>query len=460
MSDPAFEDQTADPPIDEPPVERPHPLTALAQAWILFVAAAWGLAQEFLTGDADGVFGWQMWVLIALSAIQLVQGVAQAWFTKFVATDSQFLIETKFVWRSSKRITFGKIQSIDVTQPFAARLMGLARLTVEVGASNNYTIEFLSRRRAEELRLYLLERAHESQVASRPAPELTTTASEDAEQVELAASPATPEPEQVIRIPGQRLLVATTSNLSFAILVVASLVSLVFVVLGQPLTLFFVWFLPLGAMFYSQVVQNWNFTLSTTQQGLRVTRGATSLSSRNIPLHRVQGVVVSQGLLWRALGLYEVRLTVLGGALNADADSGTSANLMPAGTWEEARRVVAAVWPEIDLDALEWVGQPRAAKWLTPLNFKFRAWSQNLDVLASRRGALGRRIDLVPYARMQSMSISKGPLQRKLGLAILEPHITSGPVHVQAGYLPGDYAPVLLQQVAGRARHARTTSAS
>ena len=52
-----------------------------------------------------------------------------------------------------------KVQSIDVVQPFVARLFGLAALQIDVGSGAGKKIEFLHRTRAYQLRDYLLARA-------------------------------------------------------------------------------------------------------------------------------------------------------------------------------------------------------------------------------------------------------------------------------------------------------------
>jgi putative membrane protein len=67
-----------------------------------------------------------------------------------------------------------------------------------------------------------------------------------------------------------------------------------------------------------------------------------------------------------------------------------------------------------------------------------RAWLQfrNLGVahddlvLAARRGFLTRRVAVIPHARTQSVGVTQGPWQRRLGLASVQVDSTPGPVSI------------------------------
>lgn len=447
-----------------PPVERLHPLTVVTQAWILLVGAVWVGVQSVLRGEFSiSNIGWQLWVFLAVLLIQLVQGIGKAWFTRFAATDNHFKIETKFIWQSSKRITFNKIQSVNVSQPFAARLLGLARLTIEVGANEDYTVEFLSKARAEELRSYLLARSSEAKI---DAPEAAQKSGlpEDTEPGELPLdTEPTPaisvQPEQegaaLVKASPLRLLFAGIASFYFLVAMLIALGTLWAALSGGMWAVFFTAFFAIGAALYRTVVLNWNFTLFRTPSGVRLTRGLTALHTRNIPVHRIQGLAITQGLLWRPFGFYRVQVAVLGGLSSGESENVASPELLPVGTWEDVQQVLTAVWPSVDPAALVWEPQPEKAKWLTPLSFRYRGWTLTPDLIASRRGWLLRRIDLVPYARMQSAGLRAGPLQRRLGLAVVSPHISMGPVHADAGHLPESDAVSLLHEISERARQAR-----
>lgn len=65
-----------------------------------------------------------------------------------------------------------------------------------------------------------------------------------------------------------------------------------------------------------------------------------------------------------------------------------------------------------------------AALWLWMLRGRYRAWGylERDDDLLIRRGALIRRLSVVPYGRMQFLDVTAGPIDRWLGLATVQLH--------------------------------------
>ena len=58
-----------------------------------------------------------------------------------------------------------------------------------------------------------------------------------------------------------------------------------------------------------------------------------------------------------------------------------------------------------------------------------RAWGyaeRDQDLLV-RHGLLIRRLSIVPYARMQYVDVTAGPLERAFGLATVQPHTAAAP---------------------------------
>ena len=62
-----------------------------------------------------------------------VAGFFTWYFTRFVIDDDELRIETGWVFKKSKKIPFERLQSVDIIQPLAARLFGLAELRLEAG---------------------------------------------------------------------------------------------------------------------------------------------------------------------------------------------------------------------------------------------------------------------------------------------------------------------------------------
>jgi putative membrane protein len=80
---------------------------------------------------------------------------------------------------------------------------------------------------------------------------------------------------------------------------------------------------------------------------------------------------------------------------------------------------------------------PSRAKWLAPLTFWWLAFGLDDRMVVSRRGFLARRLDVVPLARVQSVRLQQGPLQRRFGLVDLEVDSPPGPVRVRGHHRDG-----------------------
>ena len=110
---------------------------------------------------------------------------------------------------------------------------------------------------------------------------------------------------------------------------------------------------------------------------------------------------------------------------------------------------------EVDPDRLVLTPPPDAARWLDPVSRRFRAAGIGADVVASQEGWMTRRTHVVRHARVQSLRLSQGPVQRRLGLADLHVDSPPGPVHVRARHRTVAEARTLLEQESALARKAR-----
>ncbi|WP_419763136.1 PH domain-containing protein [Cutibacterium avidum] len=63
------------------------------------------------------------------------------------------------------------------------------------------------------------------------------------------------------------------------------------------------------------------------------------------------------------------------------------------------------------------------------------AWGFDDEVVVTRKGLFNRTLSIVPHARSQSVRLAQGPLQRRLGLADVYVHTSSGPVTVSCSHL-------------------------
>jgi putative membrane protein len=204
-----------------------------------------------------------------------------------------------------------------------------------------------------------------------------------------------------------------------------------------------------------RVLQDWDFRLARDPGGRLVVRyGLLETRSQVVPLHRVQSVGVTWPLLWRGQGWLHLRLDIAGYAGEPGADSKRSDRLLPVGDQPTARALVHDVLPGVDLATLATSPPPARARWVHPFALRYLGVGLTPEVFVSRWGLLTREMSLVPYARLQSVRVVQGPVQRLLRLATVYAD-TAGGRSGQARDRDLHEAWALAEQLAVRARHAR-----
>lgn len=446
-------------------LEHPHWATPLVRGWLLLVAAAVFVARE-ASQQLDqhepldmGFLGFIGALVGALLVIQLVIGFLEQRTTTFRIDDEEVRIDHRLVWHRSDRLALGKVQSVDVHQPFAARILGLARLTIDVGAGEHKTIEYLTRADAYRFRDLLIARARSDGSPldhARPG------------KAETSGSAAGPtgggsrwydrrrDDEMVTTVSSRQVVVGTVASLTFLLAVLGILATTVISVVTGEMAIGFTAFLGValgvGGYVWNSLSTNWRFTLMRSGGNLKAVHGMTSLTTRTVPVHRIQGIEISQPLLWRPLGLHRVEYTVLGFDL---AEAGEGTVLLPMGDADQVEAALAAVWPRLDLDSVPTKGVPERARRFRWFDRKTLRWGWDDEVLVSRRGLLTRSTSIVPHARVQSVAVTQGPLQRRLGLADVHAEIPAGTVALVCQHLDHHDARGLVVSEMDRCRAAR-----
>ncbi len=423
--------------------ERPHPLTPFIRGWVVLLAVIVAFGRDYLPIGRDPQPLPPLEVIFsAVGVVALASGIAGyfSWrFTRFVIDAEVLRIDSGVVFRRSQRVGFDKVQSIDVVQPLAARLFGLAELQIDVGSHDRPRLRYLTRTRAYALRDYLLARAKGVQAEAADHVESTSVL------VDLGA-----QDEVLVRVAAQVLLLAAVTSHEFWVILATGVVAAVVGIAFNLPWLMLVIAIPTASTLVGfvgrRVTSQFNYTLSQRAHGLRISRGLTSLTSQSLPPRRVQAVQISQSPLWRWLGLYRIDLEVIGWGQVTDNEekTGVSTILLPAGTLDQVRVALRAIWPRADFEAVQLHRAPARARWLHPLAQPFLRWGHDDSLVVSRHGWLVRRWQVVPHARIQSVRVAQGIASRSLTLANLEFHTAGGQIAPHAAGL--DAAHVLQRQ--------------
>ena len=385
-------------------------------------------------------------------------GFVSWYFTKFVIDDEEIRVETGALFRNSRRVAFARIQSIDLMQPMAARIFGLAELRIEAGAGDRgIRLRYLKRDKADRFRHYLLSRAQGEQASIADA---------TGEPRASALTDLSSADRPIVTVGPGRLIGAFLLSSEWLITVGIWLVILI-VTLAFEVTLYALpGLIPLAfgafGLISRRVFAQFHFTLAESVRGLRISRGLTNLTSQSVPVDRIQGIRISQSLLWRPFGWYRLDVDVLGGGAsseNSENSSDANSVLLPAATWDQVGLALDQILPGFDLNAITLHRSPARARIIRPIDAWTFRYGWDDQVIVSRSGILVNDTDIVPHGKAQSVRLEQGPLQRMLRLASVHVDTPKGPVNLVAHHIdPAAARPLALSEL-DRARAARAKAA-
>lgn len=478
--------------------QRFHPLTPVLRGGVIATAVAgYVISQQtdrLFGGDAEDPTGGHLYLAGALVAALVLLVVAGSWLTwraaRFRLGERTVELKTGIVFRQHRQVRYDRIQAVDITRPLLARLAGLTAVKVEAagGSDSNIELAYLAQDRAGEVRIELLNRAARAGDLISPIAAADQGASDasggldpggaegwaeggaaradGASSVGAAGSREAPL-RLIAAIPSPRVWVAAGVSFETGFLVIGIPALIVALLLRQFAVL--PWLGPMvlgaGAAFVKNFTTWMNFRVEADDRVIRVRHGLTELRTSTMPLHRIQAVEVKQPMLWRPLDWWRITVNVAG-VHQEPGESGGA--LIPVGTREEVLAILAAMGPRWSLPEVvegfdapgpspKFTGAPRAARWLDPLSWRRIGFCLTPTALVTRGGRLGRWAQLVPHARVQSVTMSAGPLQRRLGLASVQVLSTSGSVDPGVSHLDLAVATELFaaeNEHARRARHA------
>ncbi|WP_326563240.1 PH domain-containing protein [Micromonospora sp. NBC_01796] len=436
-----------------------HPLSPLlhgANSLVVIVAAL-----SWQTLGRVGL-GWYAGMVTVLLLGAVVLSLVSWYNTGYHVVGRELRIHEGLLWRRTRAIPLERLQSVEVVRPLLAQLTGLAELRLEVvgGGKTEAPLAYVAVADAVALRERLLGLAARTPAPARPGVErvespapvemprrhLHSVANRDL----LISQLLTP---QAMLLPfGVAFVVIQFLNEgSWSFIAVASTLTAMAGVLLQPLR---------------RVLADWSFQLARDDAGggvgadrggdgagrLRVRHGLLETRAQTVPLDRLQAVGATWPLLWRMKGWLRLRLEVAGFSVEADANQRAD-QLLPVGDLRTGQMIMAEVLPGVDL-GVPLPPPPRRARWVHPLAQPVLGAGLTDRVFAVRSGLLTRQLVVVPYARIQSVRVVQGPLQRRLRLATVHADTAGG---AGAAALDRDLAEAwaLAAELTARARAAR-----
>lgn len=403
------------------------------------------------------------------------------WRFRYGVGEREIVIEEGVLSRKRRVIPFERVQDIAIEQRLLARLLGVAAVRIETGGSA-----------ADEGRLdsIALADAHRLRDIVRGA--------KPAAAAEAAVAPEAPEPLLFAMSLGRVLL---SGLFRFSLVFIAA----IFALLENAEEIGFVdpreslqripqeqWLLlslataavlvlaGFVAGILRTVARDYGFRLTRAANGLRRRRGLFTLSETVIPFRRMQVALIESGLVARMLGWHGLAFQTLGaerkerGAQSAApfarmeevepilATTGFPAPAIVAGWHRGPRRSILrrAIGPglvALVIFAAAWLWEPRAAiagaaaalvAALAAARWTRHFHAEHDSALFVTDGLLKRRMKVMPWGRVQAVSVVAGPLQRQLRLATVAVDTAGAPSRRSLAIV--DLDPAEAEALAGR----------
>lgn len=141
-------------------------LTTPPNEWGARLTQAFDENSSYLSATYSQLIGFAVLILI------LVGGSIDWWFTRYSLDDLAIHRRSGFLFKKNRTIRLESVQSVDISRPLVARLLGLSELRFEVadGSSEALHIKYVSARKAEALRRTAMASINllRSEAAGRP----------------------------------------------------------------------------------------------------------------------------------------------------------------------------------------------------------------------------------------------------------------------------------------------------
>lgn len=389
--------------------------------------------------------------------------------------------------RVHRRGRLDRVQGVNVSRPFIPRLFGAARLDVSLaGNEGNIRLAYLTSATADALRADILRAAAAARreqaaaaaaaagvdpasgvgpagpaavaddgadPAEAPLPEAAIadpTAAAAASSGSVAGIIASrvdeflapeldqelAEPDSIVQMHPGRLIASTALTLVPAAILITALVVTISIASREQIALLVLLpaMIAIGGVSVRTILRSLRYSIAATKDGIRVGFGFLSTTNETLPPGRVHAIQAIQPLLWRPFGWWSVRINRASSTTRDGAAGQAATTILPVGTLDDVRRVMELILPDVDLEP-EFTVSPSRARIFRLLSRRRNGFALTEHAVVMRRGAIWRTVTIVPYARVQSVSLSDGPLYRASRLRRVHVHTVSGPVGTRIGAL-------------------------
>nr|WP_228507337.1 PH domain-containing protein [Frigoribacterium sp. VKM Ac-2530] len=311
----------------------------------------------------------------------------------FRVTEEIVEVRSGVVFRTNRRARLDRVQGINIQRPVLARVFGAAKLEVsQAGDDANVSLAYLRSAAADDLRREILRRASGVQRSAVDGVQAAPRAGASASAQSAAAQPVTDHvapgqavpghaapadsrqrfvglveqraqdflsdgldpqeapPESVVKVDVGRLVGSVLLSGYTLFLVAAAIAVVVSVRLtGEFFLLFALLPAVLGSSGYyvNRVTKSLRYSISSSRDGIRIGYGLFSTTNETLPPGRIHSVRVSQPLLWRPFGWWQISINRASRSSTDGSGHQGNSTLLPVGDETDVRRVLELVLPEL-----------------------------------------------------------------------------------------------------------------
>lgn len=435
--------------------ERPmHPAGIVTQAGGVLRSTILGFVPAFASGEAFLIAA----TAVIVAVVTVGGSVLRYLRFRYEVTPDAIIVRGGVLFRFRRVVPFERIQSVDTVQRLVHRMFGVVELKIEAvgGSSTEAEISAVSPSEADLIRRTVLR--ERSQPVAQPdtsilpsPPEGRVLATADIGDIVLYGATG-----------GRVALIAVFLANIFEVVTpflpsdgatgfgeVASRVG----VLGVAVAVIGVLTVSITISVGATVLRFWEFTVRRAEDRLTVERGLLDHRRSNIPLHRVQAVVVHENPLRRLLDRAMVTVTVAG--QHGERRDPTASIVLPIGHRAEALALASTL---LETDASSLVSgldpAPRRAlgprlvwaivltvPWAVPAAILLAPWglfalvapplalcwaawtwrwlgtALTTEYVVVRSGLAVRQTRIVPIPNVQAVHLRRTPLGRAFDLA-------------------------------------------
>ena len=354
------------------------------------------------------------WLFLLIGVIFLVVGGLGYWASWrkiffWINEKGELEARSGIFFRRSRQLRISRLQSVDILRPPVARLLGYSSLKVEVAGSGDSRVilSYLSVGKAQELRSEILSVAKEEQAFTQSAER---------------------ENHWQWRVPNGRLVASMVLTTSTFFVIVVAVASAVIALRGSGLVALA---LAVGgsAASLAGITSLFNFSVGRNERGIAISHGFFTTAHYTVSPIRIQAICLVQPIAWRPFGWYQIAINVAG--TDQSGKKSGPRFLIPVVHEDALPELFRELLPSWNLETEdEWLASATTSRWRFPWQAARLAVSVTPDLFVVRSGALTRRVSAAPHERIQSIRITQGPWERKLGISRLHADSVPGPVRL------------------------------